>query len=238
MVTDDADAAEAGEAAPERCATHPKQRVLGPCEGCGRPLCYQCAVHGEDESAAKVQERAMRCAACTAESERPQAANVPKAAVFGAVGALIGAAIWATVRIYANAEVGYIAWGIGGLAGFGVVLGARPSRGKPYQIASVACALGGLVIGKFWGFAGAASRLYEKESGEPWPHGLFSAEMLEWFNVNLSNELGPFDLLWLFLAVATAWQLPASSVSRVAVARASARTRRRASAAAAPGDQE
>lgn len=232
MTTDDQGEAPetAGEAeAPgtPRCEVHPKQRLLGACEDCGQALCYQCAVHVADESPAQVKQRAMRCAACTAAAERPQAANVPKAAVFGAVGALIGAAIWAAVIKWTNYEVGYIAWAVGALAGFGVVLGARPSRGRPYQITAVACALGGLVIGKYWGFAIQVAEAYEKENGEPLPYGPFSGDMIELFTGNLSALLGAFDLLWIALAVGSAWQIPASSVSILAAAREGARARRR-----------
>jgi hypothetical protein len=226
MASDEGAAPGGGEAA-ATCAAHPRQRVLGSCADCGQPLCYQCAVHADGEAAAQVAARAMRCAACTAGTEQPQAANLPLAAILGAVGALVGAGIWAVVAMLANAEVGYIAWGIGALAGFGVVLGARPSRGQPYQVTAVVCALVGLAVGKYFGWALAISQAFEKQEGQPMPFGPASGEMLQLFTSNLSDVLGPFDLLWLALGVATAWRIPASSVTRVAAARAGARARRR-----------
>lgn len=40
----------------------------------------------------------------------------------GAIGGLVGAAIWAAVAHYLNVEIGWIAWGVGGLVGIGVAV--------------------------------------------------------------------------------------------------------------------
>lgn len=45
--------------------------------------------------------------------------------VLSAVGALVGAAVWCLVAVITEYEIGYIAWGVGVLAGFGMVLGYR-----------------------------------------------------------------------------------------------------------------
>ena len=42
----------------------------------------------------------------------------------GFIGAAIGGAVWVGVGYFAEAEVGYIAWGIGLLAGIGVRVAA------------------------------------------------------------------------------------------------------------------
>ncbi len=41
------------------------------------------------------------------------------------VGAVLGAGLWFTIAVITKYEVGWIAWGVGGLAGFGMVLGYR-----------------------------------------------------------------------------------------------------------------
>ena len=43
--------------------------------------------------------------------------------VFGGLAALVGAAVWGALRLYAGLESGWLAWGIGGLVGFAVVRG-------------------------------------------------------------------------------------------------------------------
>lgn len=67
----------------------------------------------------------------------------------GVVGALIGAAAWAAVAYYTHYELGIIAWGIGLLAGAGVVLGTRGGAGLVGGVIGVVCALGGIAVGKY-----------------------------------------------------------------------------------------
>jgi len=52
--------------------------------------------------------------------------NVVKMATGGAIGGLIGAAIWAGIGFFTGLEIGWIAWGIGMLVGVGVrVVGSQ-----------------------------------------------------------------------------------------------------------------
>jgi hypothetical protein len=68
----------------------------------------------------------------------------------GAVGGIVGAAIWAAITYYAHAEIGWIAWGIGGLVGFGVRLAAgEREEGAGPGVTAVAVAIGSILLGKF-----------------------------------------------------------------------------------------
>lgn len=68
----------------------------------------------------------------------------------GIIGATIGGAIWVAVGYFAEAEVGYIAWGIGFLAGLGVRLAADDSDvGAMSGIAAVLAASGIIVAAKY-----------------------------------------------------------------------------------------
>jgi hypothetical protein len=58
------------------------------------------------------------------------------AASAGLLAGLVGAAVWAAISYYANFEIGWIAWGIGGLVG--VVMFATSQEGSP--------ALGGFAV--------------------------------------------------------------------------------------------
>jgi hypothetical protein len=51
--------------------------------------------------------------------------NVFNGAIGAAIGGLIGTVIWAAVSYFLNVEVGYIAWAIGGLVGFGSAIGTK-----------------------------------------------------------------------------------------------------------------
>ena len=68
----------------------------------------------------------------------------------GLAGGAIGGLIWVLVGYYMNAEVGYIAWGIGGLAGLGVrvVAGEENDGAFPGAIA-VLCAILSILISKY-----------------------------------------------------------------------------------------
>ena len=65
----------------------------------------------------------------------------------GSIGGLIGAVIWAVVTYYSGFEIGWIAWGIGGLVGVGVRLGTGGSGGIGHggtaAIIGLAAVLGG-----------------------------------------------------------------------------------------------
>lgn len=68
--------------------------------------------------------------------------------VLSTVGALIGAAIWAGVAFASHYQIGWIAWGIGALAGAGMHLGLRnPSFMGGVGAAGIAA--GGIVAAKF-----------------------------------------------------------------------------------------
>lgn len=137
-------------------------------------------------------------------------ARLPLAIALGAVGAALGAGVWVATAILADVEVGYIAVCVGFLAGAGVLLGSKGARGKTFQLIAVDCALFGLVLGKYLTLAIIVQRIIEKKSGAPAAFGMFSAKMFEIFGENFSVLLSPFDLLWVALAVGTAWRIPAA----------------------------
>lgn len=52
-----------------------------------------------------------------------------RGAIGGIIAGLIGAAIWTAIGYFLEAEVGYVAWGIGFHVGIGVAIGADEERG-------------------------------------------------------------------------------------------------------------
>lgn len=65
----------------------------------------------------------------------------------GLVAGIVGAAIWAAIGYYANMEVGYVAWGIGGLVG--VAVAAAGKNGVPAGIVAVLITVASLCAGKY-----------------------------------------------------------------------------------------
>lgn len=152
------------------------------------------------------------CAAC-AQQLQAELANasappdvLPRAIAMGALGALVGAGVWALVLILTDFEIGYLAVLVGFLAGMGVKYGARGATGRHLQKAAVACTFVGLVATKYLVFAHYLSAAAAKEGVQL---GYFSAGMLLTFPRALGSMLSPFDLLWLFLAFSSAWRVPA-----------------------------
>lgn len=66
----------------------------------------------------------------------------------GLIGGLVGALIWAGVSYWTGYEIGWIAWGIGGLVGLGCVKGAK-GGGVPVAVIAVAITILSLVGGKY-----------------------------------------------------------------------------------------
>lgn len=132
----------------------------------------------------------------------------------GLLAAVIGGAIWAGIAIWSGREIGYVAWGVGLLCGLGVVMFTQGQKALPLQIVAVVTSVLGIVIGKY----GTAHYDYQQwlmEEGHgaavEAQYGLFSGNMMQVFAENLPNMMSGYDLLWVGLAVFTAWSIPKAS---------------------------
>lgn len=122
----------------------------------------------------------------------------------GVVAAIAAGLVWGLVMKFSDYELGIVAWGVGLVVGGAVALAARGRRGVPLQAVAVLCALLGIAIGKYLGYAFIVQELAE-EAGVAL--GLFGSEMREAFRADLGTVFGAFDLLWVGLAVFTAWRM-------------------------------
>ena len=128
--------------------------------------------------------------------------------VGGVLGASLGGAVWALVASSMNTQLGLIAWGIGGLCGYAVVLFARPKRGTPLQVVAIITSVLGIAIGKFGWFYLFARSQFAEQGGDPTEINAFSPEFIEAFLATLPDMLSGFDLIFVGLAVVTAWGIP------------------------------
>lgn len=158
-----------------------------------RPLCTRCADRLAKELAA----------------EQQLGGRLPMALAAGGLGALVAAGIWAAIVVFTEYEVGIVAVLVGWLAGFGVKLGAGKARGKALQVSAASLAVFGLLVAKYFIFAHFFAEGVLEEEGIAL--GPFDPVILEVFPVALPSMLSAFDLLWVFLALTTAWKLPAPS---------------------------
>lgn len=134
------------------------------------------------------------------------------AAIGGLVGAVIGGIIWAGIAIVADLEIGYVAIGVGALAGWGVVMGTNGTRGLPFQGIAVAAALFGLFVGKYL----AAVYFYREVLIEDYGLaavnqvgiGPLFADVFEFFPDYLSLSFEIIDIVFVVVAIIAAWGIP------------------------------
>lgn len=143
-------------------------------------------------------------------TDRPSPVTEPSSSLLpaiaaGLVAAVAGGVVWALIVKISDYEVGFVAWGIGFIAGTAVVLATRGARGPRLQVIAVVSALVGILLGKYLSFALIVQEDLES-IGES--IGLASGDMFTLFRENLDVVFSLFDLLWVGLAVFTAWRIP------------------------------
>jgi hypothetical protein len=137
--------------------------------------------------------------------ERPAAAALLPALAAGLVAAVVGGVVWGLIVKWTDYEVGFVAWGIGFVVGLAVVTAAR-ARGLVLQVVAVLCALLGILIGKYLSFVWVLQNAAEDEFGGGVDIPVFSMDTFDLFRDNLDTVFGWIDLLWVGLAVFTAWR--------------------------------
>lgn len=120
--------------------------------------------------------------------------------IVAVIAAVASAVIWALIGILFNYELGIIAWAIGGLAGYAVGLVAKEHLTPLHQIIAVLAALVGIVLGKYSAFAYS----YGRDSIA----AIFDSNNIQVFQKNLDLFFGGYDIIFVILAIVTAWQIP------------------------------
>ena len=137
--------------------------------------------------------------------QEQRSGTVLTAALAGLVAAIAGGVVWALIVRWTDYEIGFVAWGIGWIVGTAVVFGARNARGVPFQIVAVLLALLGIAIGKYLAFVWVG----QDELG---PLGVelpvFSADTFDLWWDSRADVWSWWDLLWIGLAVYTAFRIP------------------------------
>lgn len=125
--------------------------------------------------------------------------NIGLSAFYAFLAAIIGGIIWAVIVVITEYELGLIAWAIGGLTGYAVVLPAKNSVDKRHQVIAVIASLVGIILGKYFYFS------YIFNDGLS---GLFSFFTVDFFFGYFSTLFGGYDIIFVLFAVVTAWQIP------------------------------
>lgn len=125
------------------------------------------------------------------------------AAVGGLVAAIVGGVIWGFLVAATDTELGIVAIGVGVLAGFGVVLGARRKHGAPLQVIASVAAVVGVLFGKYFGFV----QIVNDELGAG-TASVFDGRTFSAFRDLIGEVFSGWDVLWIVFAVYTAWRIP------------------------------
>jgi len=131
-------------------------------------------------------------------------ATLALAAVAGLVAAIAGGVVWGLIVKWSEYEIGFVAWGIGFVTGMAVLLAAGGRKGVALQAIAIVAALIGILIGKYLSFALIVQDAAGAQGVEL---SLFGADMRQLFRDDLGNVFALWDLLWIGLAVVTAWRI-------------------------------
>ena len=120
-----------------------------PCPQCQTPmpvgavLCVQCGYSTQTGKKNKAADAPVSKSAAAART----AGTFLLGIAFSSIGALIGAAIWTVVAMTTGYSIGWIAWGVGVLAGIGMKLGYR-NQSTSAGVAAASVALAGVLVAK------------------------------------------------------------------------------------------
>jgi hypothetical protein len=144
------------------------------------------------------------------EVSTPSIGSLLPAVVGGVFAALLGGALWAVLVVVSGYEIGFAAIGIGFLSGFGVLLFSRGSKGPLFQVIAALTSVLGVAAGKYGYYFYYLKEAVGEEYGMEVAANvrLFSVDLLQAFVMDAGSFLGGLDILWVALAMATAWKIP------------------------------
>lgn len=145
-----------------------------------------------------------------AQEEQLSSHSILPAVMGGVAAAVVGGAVWGLIVVATGYVIGFMAWGLGLVTGFAVLRLSGGRRGLPLQVVAVALRVLGIAVAKYWTFYYFLKKAIEKDYGASTAAtiSVFSEKVLQLFIENIGSMLSGFDLLWLLLAVMTAWRIP------------------------------
>lgn len=156
-------------------------------------------------------------AGLSAEQAAPPAGALVRAVIGGILASIAGGAAWAAVVILSGYEIGYAAIGVGALSGTAVVFLSGGGRGTTFQALAVLSSVLGVAVGKYGGYFYFLKEAVGEEYGMETAATvkIFSPGVLKAFMMDAGSILGGYDILWVILAVITAWKIPSLKTPEV-----------------------
>lgn len=198
-------------------ASQSRKSTSRKCSACGNSLATGaviCVACGFDTRSGKKHETKKGVEddspASKGKAVATQTASLARGAVFSAIGAVVGAAVWVGVAIAADVQLGWIAWGLGFAAGVGMAFGHEDDDGTMAGIVAAGISILGILGAKFYLFQHWKSNPFGEDDFD----GLgdqaeaFKDAMAQVFEQHLTfaDMFGPIDGLFILLAVASAYK--------------------------------
>ncbi|WP_248064563.1 hypothetical protein [Paenibacillus silvae] len=138
--------------------------------------------------------------------EEKQGVKIGMPIIGGLIAAILGGVVWAAVAAMTEYEVGLIAILAGVLCGYAVVLFSNKQIATVHKIIAVVFSLIGILLGKYLTVVYFTAQLYTDMS---MMNLVFNGEMISAFVETFTEYFSePIDLLFVVLAIVSAWQIP------------------------------
>ena len=135
-----------------------------------------------------------------AEPDSSGGGSVALGALAGLLAAIAGAVAWGLIADWTDRELAVVAWGVGVLVACAIRLVA--GRGGPdLQMIAVVESAAAILVGKYLAF------VFVFRSAFGTNLGIFSADTLDVYRNSLADVFGLVDVLWIALALASAWTI-------------------------------
>ncbi|MDN8591706.1 hypothetical protein Q0V21_23355 [Paenibacillus sp. 11B] len=142
--------------------------------------------------------------------EEKQGIKIGMPIVGGLLAAVVGGIVWAVIAAMTERELGLIAIVIGALTGYAVVLFSNKRIATVHKVIAVIFALIGILLGKYLTVVYFTSELFSDASVMDL---VFDGEMVSAFVETFTDYFSePVDLLFIVLAIVSAWQIPGRMV--------------------------
>jgi hypothetical protein len=135
--------------------------------------------------------------------------NVLLGILAGSVAALIGAVIWAVITAATGFQIGFMAIGVGLLAGMGVRIGGQGS-GALYSFIGAALALFGCLAGNLFAGCFAVAEYLTRDAGQTvsFLDVLLTPAM---WPVIMEATFSPMDILFYLIAIYEGWRFASAA---------------------------
>jgi len=145
-----------------------------------------------------------------AESQQFTSDLIFPALIGGIIAAIVCGILWSWIAISMDAEIGYMAIGVGFITGYAVLFFSKRKRGFPLQVIASISSIFGIIVGKYFIFMSLGKKFiteqYGVEAASQVPS--LSGETIKLFMESFKDMVSGYDALWIILAVITAWYIP------------------------------